>query len=498
MSSSGDAMVLGAKLQDAGNLKDAEALFRQVLTDVPNDANAKYRLAVVCQMQGRAAEAIELYRQLLPVHPTSAKVHNNLGLAQAAQGQRAEALASYREAIRLQPDYAEAHNNLGNLLLSMNDAPRAVAAYRQAVTLKPSYSAAWINLGRACFDHRQWDEAIHCFSVALELQPGNVAVCNALGNAWLEKGSVEEADARYRRALQLRPEDAETHYNLARVAAALQRWSDAAASLRTSLKFNAASPRALAMLGDICYCHLANGEEALWCYERVLALTPDNAKARLLSAALTRSAQLPVVPAGFITATYDPLAERFDQYVGHRGDCSPQWLHRALGPPPAVPNLTVLDLGCGTGLCGLQFRSWAQTLVGVDLSANMLAKARARGIYDELIQGDILVPLKQAGRRFDLILASDVLLYVGDLAPLFDAVKNALRPAGRFAFTVDLLQDGNSDYRLTPWVLFAHAPGYLERVAQQTHLQILGTQPVAFPRDGGVSTAGLVMVLSHP
>ena len=71
---------------------------------------------------------------------------------------------------------------------------------------------------------------------------------------------------------------------------------------------------------------------------------------------------------------------------------------------------------------------------------------------------------------FDLILASDVLLYLGDLGPLFEAVHQAMRPGGRFAFTVDLLE-GAGDYRLTPWVHFAHSRSYLQQSAARAHLR---------------------------
>ncbi len=490
-----EAMSLGVQLQDAGRLADAEALYRQVLDADPHEANAKYRLAVVCQMQGRNAEAIDHYRQLLQIKPESPKVHNNLGLAYAAQGQPADALASYQAAIRLKPDFAEAFNNLGNLHSSGGASDQAVIAYRHAVALKPHYSAAWINLGRACLDQRQLAEAVHSFQEALTQQPQNVAVWNNLGNAWLEQGKLQDADASYRRALQIRSEDAEAHYNLARVFAAQQRWHNAVLCLKTSLACNDNSVKALGLLGDICYCQLGDGEEALRCYRRVLILAPGDAKAHLLTAALTGSSRLAQVPAGFISATYDPLAERFDQYVGRRGDCSPQWLRSVLGQPPTEPSLSVLDLGCGTGLCGVQFRAWAKSLIGVDLSANMLAKAHARGIYDELIQSDILIPLQKNEQRFDLILASDVLLYIGDLAPLVDAARRALRPGGRFAFTIDLLLEGDADYRLTPWIHFAHARAYLDRLVRATQMQTVRTQEVAFPRDGGFTAAGLVMVL---
>jgi predicted TPR repeat methyltransferase len=488
-----EAMALGRQHQDAGRLDEAERLFRQVLATDPAEENAKYRLAVISQLQGRNAEAIALYRELLQVKPDAAQVHNNLALALVAAGQLQEAAASYAEAIRLRPDFAEAFNNLGNLQTTLGNADAAIAAYRRAVALKPQYAAAWINLGRAHLARSEWDKAVRCFREALALQPDHVPVLNALGEAYLQQGNVDEAGACFRRALHGHVEDAEAYYNLARVASVQKRWDDAVACLQNSLACHADSAKAHGFLADIFYCHLGRYAEALRSYQRVLALSPDDAKARLLSAALSGSSALTTVPADYVAATYDPLAGRFDQYVQARGDRSPEWLKDALGPPPPERGLAVLDLGCGTGLAGLAFRDWADRLVGVDLSANMLAAARQRGIYDELIHGDVLVPLQQAA-TFDLILASDVLLYLGDLLPLFNAVRHALRPGGRFAFTVDLL-DGPGEYRLTPWVHFAHSRAYLEEVARKAHLQEVNVRNVVFPRDAGHAATGLVVVL---
>jgi predicted TPR repeat methyltransferase len=182
--------------------------------------------------------------------------------------------------------------------------------------------------------------------------------------------------------------------------------------------------------------------------------------------------------------------------VERLGYCSPALLRAALAPPPAPRSLAVLDLGCGTGLCGAQFRDWAERLVGVDLSRGMLAQAHAKGVYDELILGDLLEPLRAGAGKFDLVLASDVVLYLGDLQPLLAAVYAALRAGGRFAFTVDVLE--GADYRLLPFGHYAHARGYLQRAAAAAGLHEVSASPAVFPREGGPNAAGLVVVLARP
>ena len=125
--------------------------------------------------------------------------------------------------------------------------------------------------------------------------------------------------------------------------------------------------------------------------------------------------------------------------------------------------LRILDLGCGTGLCGPQFRDMASALIGVDLSPRMIEKARERGIYDDLIVGDITESLRGEKGAFDLILASDVFVYVGNLDQVFAGCRDTLRGEGIFAFSTEHAE-GDS-YILRPSARFAHSAAYIKRMA---------------------------------
>lgn len=496
MTTSAEALAQGIKQQEAGKLSQAETLYRQALDAEPQNLNALYRLAVVCQLQGRVAEAIAHYRQLLQIQFDSPQVQNNLALAYASQGQFTEALTCCEHAIRLKPDCAEFINNLGTIHNSRGEWDRAGDAFRQALALKPQYAPALGNLGKVHVAQQRLEEAIRCFQEALALQPDNAVIRHDLGNVFLSQGKTAEAGNCYREVVRVRPNDDEAWYNLAVVCKTLQQWSEAVTCLRKCLVYKPGDPRVPAMLGDIYYYHLNNYAEAARCYRQVLALRPDNAIARLLVEALSGESRHALVPAEYVTALYDSLACQFDKQVQERGDRSPQWLKEVLEPAPPPHSLDVLDLGCGTGLCAVQFRDWAKTLTGVDLSPNMLARARERGLYDELLLSDAVAAAGARAERFDLVVASDMVLFLGDLGPLFAAVHQTLRPGGRFAFTADLLE-GPGDYRMTPWVHFAHSRGYLQRLALANQLREVRVNTVVFPREGGKQATGLVIVLAR-
>ena len=131
---------------------------------------------------------------------------------------------------------------------------------------------------------------------------------------------------------------------------------------------------------------------------------------------------------------------------------------------PGVRFSEALDLGCGTGLMGQQLGGLAATIDGVDLSAAMIERARATGVYRELHVGPLAAALAASlAGRYDLVTAADVLVYVGDLAPVFAAVWRVLRPGGWFAFT--LQASAVEPFVLGPDLRFAHGRRYVEAQA---------------------------------
>ena len=158
----------GLRHHEAGRLPEAEALYRQVLAQVPDHPDALQLLADLAQRAGEHAQAVELLRHATRINP-SPHGFNQLGLALHAAGRRDEAIAALRRALALNPGYSEAHNHLG---LALQEAGRL-------------------------------DAALACFHAALDCRPGNAQAINNLGIALDALGRKPEALAAYRRALAL-------------------------------------------------------------------------------------------------------------------------------------------------------------------------------------------------------------------------------------------------------------------------------------------------------
>lgn len=451
------------KLALAGRADEARSLCLERCRTDPGNAEAWFLCGAVAGQLGRLEEAIECALRAVALCPEHPGAHYNLGQAYVRQRQYEKAATSYREVLRLHPDDAEAHNALGHALECQGDYRGAAAQYRETLRIRPQHAEA----------------------------------CNNLGNALAGLGRHGEAVALYRRAIQLAPRYAEAHNNLAATLQGLRRGAEAVHHYQEALRLRPDYLKARINLGHLLQ-RQRRYDDAAACFREVLRRDPDHAAARYLLAALEGTAAQRTPPE-FVRDLFDGYADHFDRHL--TGDLRyrvPQMLsdlvRRILTPAPGT--LDILDLGCGTGLCGSLFRDLARTLTGVDLAPKMLEQARQKGVYDELVLADITQPLAGRERAHDLILAADVLIYLGDLAPLFTACRGTLRQGGVFALSIETLKEGHG-YRLLPSGRFAHSKAYLRTAAHSAGMAQLASTAVILRKDAGQPVPGAIFLLRN-
>jgi predicted TPR repeat methyltransferase len=198
---------------------------------------------------------------------------------------------------------------------------------------------------------------------------------------------------------------------------------------------------------------------------------------------------------GYVRHLFDQFSADYDsRMLGQLGYAAPAILAQLADlVMPGRGGLAVLDLGCGTGLSGAAFRARAARLDGIDLSPAMIEKARTRGIYDSLEVADLETALQRAGRAYDLILAADTVVYLGDLTVLFEAVAARLTPDGYFLFTVEQATD--TDFELGPKRRWRHSETYIRRLAQGCGLGVAGMVAAAPRYEAGEPVAGFAVAL---
>ncbi len=262
------------------------------------------------------------------------------------------------------------------------------------------------------------------------------------------------------------------------------------------------------LLGKLLYRD-ARAEESAAVYRAWLQAMPSDPIAAHLVAATGGAAAPERASDGFVTGLFERAAPDFDTVLASLGYQAPQLVFESTAAvlDPGAVALDVLDLGCGTGLCGDGFRPLARRLVGVDLSPGMLERARARGCYDQLVCEELTAYVERCEERFDLITAADVFCYFGDLTAVFAAIAVLLRPGGRFIFSVEEMTDdaaavnGNNGvapsnavagFALLEHGRYAHSPAYVEQALRRAGLAAVATRLGVLRFERGAPVQGLV------
>ncbi len=214
---------------------------------------------------------------------------------------------------------------------------------------------------------------------------------------------------------------------------------------------------------------LGDRDGAIAAFARARDADPgDYHGARLQLARLGSGEAAPAMTETYVRRLFDQYAARYDmaltEHLHYRGPAvlreAVEAAMRAAGRPLRFSSM--LDLGCGTGLGGAAFRAVAGRLVGVDLSPAMIAQAEKKGLYDRLVTTDLqsfLAGEIADGRRYDLVLAADVFVYVNDLAPIFVAIAQIIAPDGLLAFTAET--HSGDGVKLLPTLRYAYGEPYL-------------------------------------
>ena len=317
----------------------------------------------------------------------------------------------------------------------------------------------------------------------------------ALGRALLAAGDHEHALQVLREAVALAPSMADAVFALGEALHAIGHLPTAIAEFQRALRLEPALDAARYALG-CAWLEAGEPERAAEIFADLAAMNSSLAPgaARKMSEVeamrrATRSAP------GYVRHLFDQFSADYDRKMLGELSYRAHLVLRGLADLVGVTarDLDILDLGCGTGLTGEAFRDLARRLDGVDLSPRMIERARARNVYDSLVIDDIETALAAAGRSYDLILAADTLVYLGDLRPLFTAARNRLEPGGFFLFTVERKpEDG---FELGPKRRYRHSETYLRQEAAGLGLEVMGLLDCTPRREAKTPVEGLAVAL---
>lgn len=413
-------------------------------------------LAIALQKDGRLLQAADLFKRVLDRAPDHPRALHYCGVLAHQQGRSDAAVALIEKSLGLDPGDADAYSNLGIVHQTAGRLDEAISAYRRAIAVAPRHANAHSNLGVLFRVTGHAEDAEASYRAAIAIDPGHVDAYTNLGILLNSLGRSEEAATCYSKAITLRPSHRDARKLLA-----------------------------------LAHCTLGEFERARQILEAWLAEDPGDPIARHMLAACTGREVPARASNDFVQQTFDRFAATFESRLERLSYRAPALVRAALERAGIAPSRSreILDAGCGTGLCAPLVAPFARRLTGVDLSTGMLALAREKQLYDELVQAELTEFLRGRAQAFDVIVSADALVYFGDLAPVLTAAARALRPGGRLVFTLEHLADPlGAGYRLEWHGRYSHSRQHvagllaghgLSSTIEEAELRMEAGKPVA-------------------
>ena len=338
-----------------------------------------------------------------------------------------EAKFFFEKALELRPDFADALTNLAIVEHKLGNLDQAVRLYKKVVALDSNY--------------------------ALESENKILSVIY-----FFSQGNIQEALETLNMLVEKNPRDA--------------------------LLFN--------MLGG-CFASIGDSEMAITNYQKALEFEPEYPIPKHMLNSLTgHTSKEP--PNQYVKNLFDDYAHRFNDALVNNLQYSLPFIIKELilkSNSEKFQYKNVIDLGCGTGLAGKDLRDISTNLIGIDISENMASEAEKLNFYDTLIVGDIVEELNAFHDKFDLLVALDVLIYIGDVQSIFRAVYNSCKQDSLFIFSVET-QDEDG-YSLLKSSRYAHSDEYI--MDQTTGLfKLVNSENVKLRKEGESWIQGKVYV----
>ncbi|NQW12349.1 MAG: tetratricopeptide repeat protein [Alphaproteobacteria bacterium] len=422
------------------------------------------RQAIREHQAGQFDAACDLYERALEIDPADPDALNLLGALHLQQGNLTGAIPYSARAVLSEPRSASAYNNLGLLMKLADQAAGAARCYYQATLVNTNFAEAHCNLGVVLKAEGQTALAISHYRRATELDPTLGEAFNNLGNGLQELGELEEAVESYLIAAKYMVGSDTVHYNVG-------------------------------LLLD----RLGRKEEALVHLREALRIEPKRDGARHLIAAL-EGETTDTAPDDYVRSLFDDYAHRFEAHLV--GELRYSTHKEIAGLIQSIVSegrrfARAFDLGCGTGLIGVLMAEHIDDLVGVDLSEKMLAQAAAKGIYDRLVPGDIDGFLDAETEDADLVVASDVFVYLGRLDETVRRIIGRMTEGGLLAFSVESAADPVRWF-LRPSGRYAHGDAYVRGLLADGGLRLLAARNSVLRHERGEPLDGRVYLAVKP
>lgn len=438
-----ELLLLSVKAHNSGNLTEAEHHYSAILAKQPTHADANHNLGLIASQSGKSEYALRLFKNA---------IKNNSGNEQF--------WISYIEELFNQKKFSECEG-------AIKRADKKIKRF--------DLSLKWLEFaGSVYLRLKRFKRAKYYLNFAKKLDRTNVSILNNYAICEKKLGNINGALRIYRSILKLEPCNAYAYYNSGLIHDEQEQLSDAIACYKKATELLPSYISAHNNLGNV-YRRAGLIHKALQCYQDTVNLDPNHRNAKhMLNSLLEKKVSAP--PEEYVTGLFDGFAPTFEKkLISQLGYDAPRALVEILKPHLFSNSVEkILDIGCGTGVAGKYLDGICDKIIGVDLSVKMIEKAKEKDTYAELHAGNYLDLLVKTNEKFNVFFATDVFIYIGDLAETFKIISETCCGDELFAFTTEHM-DGN-DFKLLPTGRFAHSFAYIDKLVAQNDFRMLEFQ----------------------
>ena len=437
------AIKLAERKSKAGSSEEAKSIYQDILAKFPKNKRA---IDGIKGLSGKTIgkafhtqEPHDLLQSLIDIY---------------SHGQLQQALIEAKRLIKKFPVSFTLYNIYGAINQGLGKLDAAIDSFKQAINIKPNYADAYYNMGSVLDAQGKLDEAIKAYKKALAIKPDYADAYYNMGNVLKNQGKLEAAIGSYNKELSINPKKAEAFYNMGNT---------------------------LKEQGKI--------EDAVKAYNKALSIKPDYGHAKHMISSLTGKTTNSA-PRDYIENLFDVYASHFENSLINKLEYEiPRTLSDIIKKENNNENLgSILDLGCGTGLIGVELKDFCTNLEGIDLSSAMLEQAKKKNVYSKLTHIDIIDYLSTVELNFDYFLAVDVFVYVGELSEVFNLIKCRNKRSGKLVFSTEHTK--KIGFHLEKSGRYTHSTAYIERLCKKFGYSISYFSKVNLRKDNGIFLTG--------
>lgn len=489
-------VLLGNVCQSLKYFEEAVAQYRIALTKGNREADTHTNMGLALYELGQTEEAKKEHYLALDCEQDHLGAHYNLALLFLSEQKHEEAKNHFMQALEVAPQDVEVLNNLGNCHLHLGDIGTARSYYAQALAHEPYYIEAMYNMAMSYESSGEFIEVKRRLQKLLEIHPKHVRSLRTLADIMMKEHNYYGAEQVLSMVSQLAPNHPPTLSKIADCLIQQDEYSSAITVLEQTLTLEETAYTWIQL--GVVQRELQNqkqlpisNEDIAYSFRQALRLDPDSGKAQYLLH-MIEGVTPDRAPSDYVTNLFNFYAPKFEEHlVDILQYQTPQKLKEFLWEETETRTFAhILDLGCGTGLMGAIMHQHCEHLFGVDLSPLMIEKAEKKQVYTQLFQEDLFSISTLNIPSVDLIIAADVLVYIGDLAPLFKISAHKITQGGYLLFSVEECAEG---FSLGSEARFSHSLSHIQS-ALPSSMTIIATKRAPLRKNNDEWVEGLLVL----